>query len=372
MDPSLGARATRERRAADKQASLGISRVALPNGKTMPLLKTMLTSACERNCNYCPFRAGRSFKRTTFSPDEMAAAFMQMVRAGVVDGLFLSSGIIGGGVRTQDKLLDTVSILRDKHAYRGYIHLKVMPGADREQVRRSMQLADRLSINLEGPNQARLLRLAPKKLFHEELLAPLRWMEEIRQEESPEHAWKGRWASSTTQFVVGAAGESDVELLSISHFLINKLSLQRAYYSAFSPIADTPLEDHPAENPWREHRLYQASYLFRDYGFDLEELPFGPDGRLPLDKDPKLAWAETELRDAPIELNKADRELLLRVPGIGLRSAASILNARRRGTLRSETDLRHIGVPTKRLRPYVLLDGKRPSFQLPLFALGSG
>lgn len=367
MDPSVGARATRERRMADKQASLGVTRVQMPNGKTMPLLKTMLTTACERNCNYCPFRAGRSFQRTTFSPDEMAAAFMQMVRAGVVEGLFLSSGIIGGGVRTQDRLLDTVSILREKHNYRGYIHLKVMPGADREQVRRSMQLADRLSINLEGPNQARLLALAPKKLFHEELLAPLRWMEEIRQNESPDSTWKGRWASSTTQFVVGAAGESDVELLSISHFLINQLSLQRAYYSAFSPIADTPLEDHPAENPWREHRLYQASYLFRDYGFELEELPFGPDGRLPLDKDPKLAWAEVELRDAPIELNKAEREQLLRVPGIGLRSALSILNARRRGTLRSETDLRHIGVPTKRLRPYVLLDGKRPSFQLPLF-----
>src|SRR5690606_35210118 len=155
-----------ERKAAARAASLGVTHVHLPNGRMMPLLKTMMTTACERNCHYCPFRAGRSrTRRVTFSPDEMARAFMDMRRAGAVDGLFLSSGIIGGGVRAQDKLLDTVAIIRQKYAYRGYIHLKIMPGAERDQVLRAMQLADRLSINLEGPTPERLATLAPKKRF---------------------------------------------------------------------------------------------------------------------------------------------------------------------------------------------------------------
>ena len=140
-----------ERKAAAKQNALGITHAALPGGGTIPLLKTLLTSACERNCTYCPFRAGRNYRRVTFSPDEMAKAFMDMRRAGVAEGLFLSSGIIGGGVRAQDKLLDAVEILRRKHHFNGYVHLKIMPGAERDQVYRAMQLADRLSVNLEGP-----------------------------------------------------------------------------------------------------------------------------------------------------------------------------------------------------------------------------
>src|SRR5690606_15056466 len=149
-----------ERKAAAKAASLGVTHVHLPNGRLMPLLKTMMTTACERNCNYCPFRAGRSAtRRVTFSPDEMAAAFNDMRRAGAVDGLFLSSGIIGGGVRSQDKLLDTADIIRRKYGYTDYIHLKIMPGSERDQVYRAMQLADRLSINLESPTPERLSAL---------------------------------------------------------------------------------------------------------------------------------------------------------------------------------------------------------------------
>ena len=241
-----------------------------------------------------------------------------------------------------------------------------MPGVEREQVRRSMQLADRLSVNLEAANPERLSVLAPMKQFVDELLTPLRWMEEIRRDELPSGGWNGRWPSSTTQFVVGAVGESDLELLSITEYLVRNVRLRRAYFSAFRPVRDTPLEHLPAENPLRQHRLYQASYLFRDYGFDLEEMPFTPDGRLPLDKDPKLAWAEVQLRDAPVELNRAAREELLRVPGIGPKGAATILNARRRGTIREVNDLQVMGLHTKRLRPFVLLDGQRPEYQLPL------
>ncbi|HNS40010.1 MAG TPA: radical SAM protein [Promineifilum sp.] len=358
----------RERRAAARAAALGVTHVQLPNGRTMPLLKTMMTTACERNCHYCPFRAGRSkTRRVTFSPDEMAKAFIDVARAGAVQGLFLSSGIIGGGVRAQDKLIDTVDIVRNRYRYGGYIHLKIMPGAERDQVIRAMQLADRLSINLEGPTPERLAALAPKKRFIEELLPPLRWMEEIRRERPAEATSKGRWPSSTTQFVVGAAGESDLELLSATQHLMREAGLKRAYFSAFHPIVDTPLENHPAEDPWREHRLYQASFLLRDYGFDLEEMPFDERGRLPLDTDPKRAWAVANLREAPVELNRAEREELLRVPGIGPKGAAAILQARRRATLRSVGELRQIGVRTKDIEPFVLLDGQRPEYQLRLF-----
>ncbi len=350
-----------------KDEELGIFHAAMPGGKTIPLLKTLLTSACERNCNYCPFRAGRNFRRTTFSPDDMAKTFKDMHRAGLVEGLFLSSGIIGGGLKTQDKINDTAEILRQKYRFRGYVHLKIMPGAEKGQVERAMQLANRLSVNLEAANDSRLHSLAPMKKFELELLRPLRWIEEIRQSQPAEMGWNGRWPSSTTQFVVGGGDETDLELLSTSEFLFRNLRLQRTYFSAFNPVPDTPLENRPAEDPMRQHRLYQASFLFRDYGFGLEELPFTSDGNLPREIDPKLAWARENLQYAPLEVNSADRRDLLRVPGIGPLSATTILRARRQGTLRDLSDLRKLGVRTSRMEPYVLLDGKRPTHQLRLF-----
>ncbi len=350
-----------------QRADLGITYAVMPNGKRMPLLKTLLTSACERNCNYCPFRAGRNYRRTTFKPDEMAKTFLQMYRAGLAEGLFLSSGIIGGGVRTQDKLLTTADILRSKYEYKGYLHLKIMPGVEKAQVERAMQLANRVSVNLEAPNEKRLYDLAPMKQFATELLRPLQWMQEIRQTQPQHLGWNGRWPSSATQFVVGGTDESDLELLSTAAFLYQQYGLQRTNFYGFIPIPDTPLEKSAAVDPWRQNRLYQASFLFRDYGWDLEEMPFLPDGNLPLDEDPKLAWARENLSDEPLEVNRASRPELLRVPGIGPKSAATIIQARRQGSLRDVIDLRKLGVKTKRLEPFVLLDGKRPSFQLPLF-----
>ncbi len=166
---------------AKHQDDLHISSAALPNGQRISLLKTLLTSACERNCYYCPFRAGRDFRRATFKPDDMAQAFMLLNRAGAAEGIFLSSGIVKGGLTTQDKLIDTAEILRHKYQFRGYLHLKIMPGAEKGQVERAMQLADRVSINLEAPNTQRLELLAPRKQFMDELLQPLRWVEEIRR-----------------------------------------------------------------------------------------------------------------------------------------------------------------------------------------------
>ncbi len=212
-----------------KKSSLGIHHAVMPGGKTIALLKTMLTSACERDCYYCPFRAGRDFRRATFKPEEMAKTFNELQRARVAEGLFLSSGLAGGGVRTQDRLIDSIDILRKQWHYRGYVHLKIMPGSERDQVYRAMQLADRISINLEAPNSARLANLAPHKIFMEELLRPLQWAEEIRQTQPAQDGWNGKWPSLVTQFVVGAVGESDLEILSTSAYVIKKLRLARTY-----------------------------------------------------------------------------------------------------------------------------------------------
>jgi predicted DNA-binding helix-hairpin-helix protein len=350
-----------------KAANLPIARAVMPGGKTIALLKTLQTSACERDCYYCCFRAGRDFRRATFSPDEMAQAFMTLHRAGAVEGLFLSSGVAGGGMRTQDKLLDTVEILRRKMGFRGYVHLKIMPGAERAQVEQAMRLADRVSVNLEAPNTARLAKLAPHKVFMEELLRPLQWVEDIRRSRPGIQGWNGRWPSTTTQFVVGGAGESDLELLSTTAYLNKQVRLARAYFSRFKPVENTPLENQPATDPWREHRLYQASFLLRDYGFELEELPFVQDGNLPLGTDPKLAWAQVHLSEAPLDLDRAERSQLLRIPGIGPKSAQAILSARSKGRLHGLGELRALGVRVERAIPFVLLDGRRPARQLALF-----
>jgi predicted DNA-binding helix-hairpin-helix protein len=339
-------------------------------GRRVPLLKAMLTTACERNCNYCAFRAHRNYRRVTFKPDELAQTFFEAYRKGWVDGLFLSTGVFDGGVHTQDKLLDTAAILREKYGYCGYLHLKIMPGAELEQVRRAMYLANRISANLEAPNQSRLTCLAPQKDFENELLRSLRWAQEIRSSEThPPSPWAATWASTTTQFVVGPAGESDLELLNTVSALFSHLELRRAYFEAFNPIVDTPFEDLQPEQPLRQHRLYQASYLLRDFGFELEELPFQPDGYLPVDRDPKHAFADLTFIETPLELNKAPRERLLRIPGIGLKSADAIIRARQQHRLRDIGQLRQLGILAERSAPYILLDGKRPTHQKTLFNL---
>lgn len=342
-----------------RQITPYIHQAIMPGGKRIALLKTLLSSVCERDCRYCGCRAGRDCQRVSFSPDEFARAFDDMVRRGLVEGTFLSSGITGGGVRTQDRLIATAELLRGKYAFRGYIHLKLMPGAETDQIRRALQLADRVSINLEAPNTERLARLAPHKVFMEELVRPLHEADRLRR------AYGG--PSLTTQFVVGGADETDRELLATSARLIRQVGLARVYFSAFSPVPDTPLQDHPPGDPVREHRLYQSDFLLRRYGFTFDELIFDAAGNLPLAADPKTAWARVHLAQAPIELNTAERAELLRVPGIGPKLAEVILHERRRGTLRDLADLRRLGVPPGRAAPFILLDGKRPPYQLSLW-----
>jgi len=356
----------RERRSMRYQShslSECVTNVATPKGQ-LPILKTMITTACERNCYYCPFRAGRSrTRRLTFTPDELASGLDTMQRAGQVQGMFLSSGIIKGSVTTQDKIIDTAEIVRKRYNYRGYLHLKVMPGIEYDQLLRLMQLADRISVNLEGPTQERLNALAPKKDFTSELLKMLRWAEAIRQ--ANPHM---KLAGTVTQFVVGAVGDTDQELLSLSSKLYRQAGLTRAYYSGFSPLQQTPFENLAPTDPLREHRLYQASFLLRDYGWNVEDLPFLQDGNMTLDMDPKRAWAEQHLRVAPIEIMTASREQLLRVPTIGPRGANAIIQARRRGHLTELAHLRKLGIRSpEQIAPYVLLDGQRVVEQMRLF-----
>lgn len=332
--------------------------------RKMPVLKTMVTTACERDCFYCPFRAGRgAMRRVRLSPDDLASGFMALYRAGAVEGLFLSSGIMRGGVSTQDSIIDTGTILREKYSFSGYMHLKIMPGAERDQIARLMQLADRVSVNLEAPNDRRLPAIAPAKAFRTELLTRLQWVEELRQQHGP-----ALRASSSTEFVVGPAGESDLELLQTTQALHRQAGLARAYFAAFHPVVDTPLDNHPATGDTRRIRLYQASFLLRDYGFDVEDLPFEGPGNLPLGTDPKRAWAQQHLQHSPLEINTAEPDDLIRVPGIGPRSAARIVAARRQARLRTLHDLRAAGVrQAQRAAPYILLDGRRAPFQPRLF-----
>ena len=338
----------------------------LPNGQKIMLLKTLLSSACERDCFYCPFRAGRDFRRATFNPDEFAGLFSKLNQSGAAEGVFLSSGLAGGGVRTQDKLLDTAELLRKKHQFKGYLHLKIMPGAEKDQVYRAMQLADRVSVNLEAPNSERLAKLAPHKIFIEELLQPLKWIEEIRRTVPAHKFWNGRWPSTVTQFVAGGSDESDLELLTTTNWLNKNVRLKRAYFSAFHPIRDTPFENKPSVDPMREHRLYQASFLLRDYGFDVEDLPFTNASNLPLNADPKQAWAQKYLTNKPIEINKAEKRELIRIPGIGLKGADAILNARRSSKLRDLSALKKLGVIAERAAPYLLFNGRKAPAQLML------
>lgn len=304
-----------------KEEAITVYQAQMPNGRQIKLLKTLLTSVCERDCAYCPFRAGRDFHRGTFKPEELAHTFQALQRAGTVEGLFLSSGVFGGGSKTQDAL------------------------------------------NLEAPNAERLSKLAPHKHFTEELLQALHWVEEIRRSQPAQRGWNGYWPSLVTQFVVGAVGDTDLELLSTTQDLYSQLHLQRAYFSAFHPVAGTPFENQPPAQAARQKRLYEASFLLRDYAFDVKELLFDSNGYLPLETDPKLAWAQINLKDQPVEINSADRQTLLRIPGIGPKSAAAICSARCICRLRELSQLRRLSVNVMRAAPYILLDGIHPAYQ---------
>jgi len=347
--------------------AIAVKRAQMPNGQSIRLLKTLLSSYCEKNCVYCPFRSQRDIPRASFTPDDFAKLFYSLYRSGFVEGIFLSSSIFHNSIKTQDLLLDTAEILRKHYHYKGYLHLKIMPGAEKDQVKEAMLLADRLSVNLEAPHSAALSILAPQKDFQNDLLNPLRWIEEVRSIISPSKSWNESWPSSATQFVVGAAGESDLDILSTTETLYTNNGISRVYFSSFNPIENTPLENLSPSPPTREFRLYQASFLLRDYGFSVEDLVYKDSDNLLLEIDPKLAYAEQHLIHKPIEINTASRSKLLRIPGIGPTRADHIISLRQKEPIRSFSKLQKMRLITSKTSPYILVNGKAPSLQLQLF-----
>ncbi len=375
---SVAARAVQELKAQRLQESIYHAKV---RGGTIPLLKTLLTNACIKNCAYCPIAAYCDHQVVSFKPDEMARLFMAMHKAGLVNGLFLSSGIVRDADTTQELINDTAKLLRTRYGFRGYIHLKVMPGASFEAIKEAARWANRLSVNLEAPNDMRLKKIAPDKNFQAELIPTLQriaqivvlkrmeWLERSGVAKPYGKGWivdlddlttlpQGSVLSSTTQFVVGAAEESDQEILQTVARLYRQAQLGRAYFSAFRPICGTRMENAPSESTVRERRLYQADFLLRQYGFEVHELPFDANGRLPLDKDPKLAWALQHPERFPIEVTTAEREELLRVPGIGPETADKLLAARKEGAILTANDLHRLGVILKRAAPFITLRGR--------------
>lgn len=332
-----------------------------PDGRTVKMLKVLQTNVCENDCFYCATRRGRDMRRTTFQPDELAKTFDQMHHARLVEAIFLSSGVVGGGTRTMERMLATAELLRGKYDFRGYLHLKLMPGAQTAAMERALRLADRVSVNLEAPSSERLARLSSTKRYAEQLLAPL---QTARQLIAADPMLQRK--TLTTQFVVGAADESDREILARTASLYSELALARVYYSAFQPVPDTPLDGHMPTPLIREHRLYQADFLFRKYGFRMEEVVLDAKGNLPTALDPKTLWAAHHPEFFPVELNRASREQLLRVPGIGPISADRILRLRRENRFRAIEQLAQTGAECQRAVPFVLLDGRRPFWQLAL------
>jgi len=324
---------------------------AVGKGGCVRLFKVLQTNCCEGNCFYCANRKDRNFVRISFSPDELARLFIQYHRRGLVDGLFLSSAIHGSAIRSQEETFKTLYLVRKKYGYKGYIHYKVLPGSEDSLIEKCASLADRLSINLEAPSPHHLSKLSPTKDFSEQLLAGVEKIFALNRKNPLK-------AGITTQLVVGAAGESDKEIVTFSHFLYRNYNLWRVYYSGFVPIKDTPLENTPACHPLREVRLYQADFLIRKYGFSPEELPFQKNGNLPREKDPKLAWALSHPEKFPLEINKADYWELLRVPGIGRISARKIIMKRREGKITSLEELKATGCVVKRARNFITLNGK--------------
>ncbi len=333
-----------------------------PDGRTVKMLKVLQTNACEKDCFYCATRRGRDLRRTTFQPDELALTFDQIHRANLAEAIFISSGVTGGGTRTMERMLATAELLRGKYDFRGYLHLKLMPGAESAAIERALQLADRVSVNLEAPSSEYLAKLSSTKRYTEELLAPLQIARQLISN-NPALAKK----SMTTQFVVGAAGEQDREILARTTQLYRDLALSRVYFSAFQPVEDTPLDGHAPTPLVREHRLYQTDFLFRKYGFSFDELFFDSHGNLPTESDPKTMWAINHPEYFPIELNRASKEQLLRVPGIGPLSATRILQVRRANKFVTIEQLARVGADEKRAAPFVLLGGRQPARQLSLW-----
>lgn len=323
----------------------------LPDGRCVSLFRVLMTNNCQKDCFYCPNRVQRDVPRTSFQAEELARLFMEFYRRNYVEGLFLSSGVSHMPSTTMNEMINTVELLRYKYKYRGYIHLKVLPGAGYDYIERASSLVTRVSINMEAPNQERLSRLSRTKFLKDDVLRRMKWIKKLQR-------GKAFPAGQTTQFIVGAAGESDYELLHTVTNLYKEVGLRRAYFSAFQPVAKTPLEGLKGTPLLREHRLYQADILMRQYGFNFEELSFNKENNLSMQVDPKMMIALKHIGKYPLEVNRASYKELLRVPGIGQTSASRIIKARRSFRISSVEELKKMGVVVKRALPFLTVAGR--------------
>lgn len=336
--------------------AMGCCHSFTPDGRCVSLLKILMSNDCVFNCKYCVNRCDADVPRATATPDELCELVIDFYKRNYIEGLFLSSAVCKTPNYTMERLLLTVKKLRTEYRFNGYIHVKGIPHADMEIIREAAKYADRMSYNIELPSERSLKLLAPQK-SKESLLLPMRALSEekrIFKEEKKRGLFLP--AGQTTQMIIGASPEPDGQILRLSQSLYRANGLKRVYYSSYMPVVhDSLLPDLPA-GQLREHRLYQADWLLRFYGFSAEEI--APEGEnLSLEMDPKCAWAVRNLHLFPVEINRAPLETLLRVPGIGGRSAYKITEARRYATLSFE-DLKKMRVVLKRARHFITCGGK--------------
>ena len=335
------------------------------DGRCVTLLKVLMTNCCAYDCKYCVNRRSNDTKRASFTPEELADLTINFYRRNYIEGLFLSSGVLRSPDYTTELMIQSLRILREKYRFNGYIHAKAIPGTAPELVEQLGLLADRLSVNIELPSEAGLNQLAPDK-SKRAILAPMRQIQSRNQQNKEEltkyrHAPKFAPAGQSTQLIVGATQDSDFHILRLTQGLYDRYGLKRVFYSAYVPVVEHALLPSKDVKPplLREHRLYQADWLLRFYGFRAEELL--DDNHQDFDPrvDPKCSWALAHLDFFPVEVNTADYETLLRIPGVGVLSARRILAARRHGRVHIE-DLKKMGVVMKRAQYFLTASGKMP------------
>lgn len=358
-------RDSRNGRGMGSSEGMGICHAYAPDGRCISLLKILLTNYCMFDCRFCVNRISSNVQRARFTAREVADLTLEFYKRNYIEGLFLSSGVIRSPDYTMEQVVEVARILRDEEDFRGYIHLKTIPDADPELVAEAGRLADRVSINVELPTRAGLAALAPEKdegrirrAMADTRLRIDTWKDEKKTlKRAPRFAPAGQ----STQMIVGADRADDGAILGSAANLYGSYKLKRVYYSAFSPIPDAS-SDLPLSKPplMREHRLYQADWLWRFYGFGLEEIGKGmKGGMLPLDIDPKLAWALESRDQFPVDVNRAPKEMLLRIPGLGEKTVGRILSARRYGALRLE-DVGRLCRNTRKIRPFIIAADWRP------------
>ena len=339
--------------------SNGICHSYTPDGRCVSLLKILLTNSCIFDCAYCINRRTSNVRRARFTVQEVVDLTLSFYKRNYIEGLFLSSGIIRSADYTMEQLVEVARSLREEHQFRGYIHLKAIPEASQELIAQAGRYADRLSINIELPTENGLKAFAPEK--RTTTIRSTMGALKLRIDETQAERTAPRFSPSgqSTQMIVGADGANDATILGTSATLYASYGLRRIYYSAFSPIPDSsrtlPLKAPPLQ---REHRLYQADWLMRYYGFEAGEIA-PTEGMLDLDVDPKLAWALRNRARFPVDVNTADRETLLRVPGLGARTVERMIEARRHRTLRLD-DLSRLTSALRRARPFIVTPDHRP------------